>query len=437
MKFLFVFIYLFSSVVFCSDKNISVQEPSQNFIDTTHKSLSSKIKEWAVDLDFMLLGVYDYFDDNESHPAKDNRSILFINEANLSGEESTAKDRPVRPFISTEEVNASCEIEEVSVLDENVSKTSPFTEDNASIDLNASAELEDVNCSSIDLFKSHQTGDENMTSSQMKDEGIDEFFLTRTLLEERDKSYVRLSFLQSFNSLAEEEFQAKLRARVYFTQSRKRFKLFVENLDEDNVENIGKSDDDNPASFGIEKESTKRLGIKPRYSIGFKGIDPFARARFSYETDFGSWHFKPVQTFQYSLEEEFSEITELYFDKYLNENLFFRFVVDRGTKTDTPGMRYDSFIQLFYKTAKQEGLSFNLGFNGSTKYQQEVDLTVPPIYEDHNKVYNYLFLLRYRQNIWKKWFFYEIAPGVNYHEIYDYRPNYNINFRIDLFFGHV
>ena len=47
------------------------------------------------------------------------------------------------------------------------------------------------------------------------------------------------------------------------------------------------------------------------------------------------------------------------------------------------------------------------------------------------------FLLRWRENIWKEWLFYELGPGVNYHKRYDYRPNYNISFGIDMFFGHI
>lgn len=443
MKYLFVFIYIFSVIVFSSDHNTSVQELPEGFIDKTHRNLSAKVKEWCVDIDFMVLDIYDYFNDNnESHPVENNTNIFLINDVNISQKNRASTSIEMPPFLETslEDENMNCEIEKVSVLDKNISKISPIQSD-SSTDNNTSVEFEDLNCSSIEVLENSQTLDKNNTKTQKEKQkkvyDIDEFFLTRILLEERDKSYVRLSFLQGINSLGQEEFKAKVRARVYLTRSRKKFKLFLEDLNEDNVENIGKSDNDAPASFGIEKKSTKRLGIRPRYSIGFRGIDPFTRARFTYETDFGSWRVKPIQTFQYSLEKEFSEITELYLDKDIHENILLRLVVDRGTQTDIPGMRYDGFMQLFYKTQEKEGLSLSLGFNGSTQYQQEVGSSALPVYEDHNKAYNYLFLFRYRKSIWKKWFFYEVSPGVNYHEMYDYRPNYNINFRIDLFFGHV
>ena len=45
--------------------------------------------------------------------------------------------------------------------------------------------------------------------------------------------------------------------------------------------------------------------------------------------------------------------------------------------------------------------------------------------------------MRWRENVFKKWFFYEIGTGVNYHQAHDYRPNYNLHIGIDLFFGHV
>jgi hypothetical protein len=220
-------------------------------------------------------------------------------------------------------------------------------------------------------------------------------------------------------------------------------KLFIEDFNENSAKNIGTSGEDTAPSIGVDVFSKTHFGIRPKYSIGFRGIDPFARARFSYQTDFGRWRLEPVQTFtetfgtQDSFKDTFNETTELYLDTPTSESTLLRFVLDRGTESRVKGMRYDGFVQWFWSPREHAGLDLSLGFNGSTQYENTVVYTDPPLIQEENRVYNYLLSIRWRENIWKKWLFYEITPGVNYHEIHDYRPNYSINLRIDLFFGHV
>jgi len=299
----------------------------------------------------------------------------------------------------------------------------------------ANLSVSDVNRSNLE--QEHNLSKKLQSNAAVQSEKVDELFLSRRLLETRDRSYVRVSFIKQINSLDSDPSAFKVRARLGLGRSKKRLKLFIEDFNEDSAKNIGKTDAEESPTIGLEKKSNKIFGIRPRYSIGFKGIDPFVRARYNYETDLGRWHFEPVQTFIYSLDDEFSEKTEVYLDTPTSERTLLRFVVDRGTESRHGGMNYDGFVQFFWTLRKNRGLSLNLGFNGDTKYEQDIEGTDPVEYNNKNKVYNYLFLMRWRENIFRKWFFYEVGTGVNYHQVHDYRPNYNLYFGIDLFFGHV
>jgi len=299
----------------------------------------------------------------------------------------------------------------------------------------ANLSVSDVNKSTLE--QEHNLSKKLQSNAAVRSEKVDELFLSRRLLETRDRSYVRVSFIKQINSLDSDSSAFKVRARLGLGRSKKRLKLFIEDFNEDSAKNIGKTDAEESPTIGIEKKSNKFFGIRPRYSIGFKGFDPFVRARYNYETDLGRWHFEPVQTFIYSLDDEFSEKTEVYLDTPTSERTLLRFVVDRGTESRHGGMNYDGFVQFFWTLRKNRGLSLNLGFNGDTKYEQDIEGTDPVEYNNKNKVYNYLFLMRWRENIFRKWLFYEVGTGVNYHQVYDYRPNYNVYFGIDLFFGHV
>jgi|GEM_PF-3565315 len=430
-----------------------------SLIDETHADFSAYIKSWGARIDDMVLGVYDYFEDENdtvffktymsNHKdanlswflpvridLENNTSYLVLrpvlenNESKISVDKNLSKSINLFPTSPSQEKRLSVREAEGSFF---MYQTMEFDENSSStIILNNSAS-KDNNTSYEDILLPAISESEKY---KKEEHSIDEFFLTRKLLEERDRSYIRVSFLQAFNSLGPNEFRFNIKARVHLTRSRKRLKLFIENFNDDSAKNIGKTGDEDNPSIGLEQESKTFLGIRPRYSVGFRGIDPFVRARYTFETDFGRWNFKPVQTFQYSIKDEFSEITELFLDTPTSDNTLLRFVIDRGSNSNDPGMHYDGFIQWFYHPRKKAGLSFNFGANGNTKYLNTIR-EEPPLLQKENRVYNYLFLVRWRENIWKKWLFYEIGPGINYHEQYDYRPNYNIFFGIDMFFGHI
>ncbi len=383
--FLCLFIVLYADESLEDNASLS---PAYSYVDDYHNYFDGKVHEWGVSIDGMILGIYDYFGEDE------NSSIL-------------EDDVPIR----LPETNSS---EILIITDENLSKKKS-TEQKQS-----AAELPNT---------------DEKTALQSNE--IDEFFLTRKLLEERDKSYVRVSFIQTYNSLATDESEFTVRARLGLGRSKKRLRLFIEDFNDENAKNIGANGEENSPSIGVDIFSREKFGIKPKYSIGFRGIDPFARARYRYEKQFEKCRFEPIQTFTYSLEDEFSEITEFYLDIPTSEYTFLRLLLDRGTQSGVNGMHYDGFVQWFWSPRKNRGLSAVLGFNGSTQYQKTLDMPAGPVIKEENKVFNYLFSISWRENIFKPWLFYEVGPGVNYHEAHDYRPNYNIHFKIDLFFGHV
>jgi len=400
MKLFFLLCVLSITLLYANDHNLTlVSENNQSlvessYIDLYHGYLDGKVREWGVDIDGAVLNFYNLFSDKNDSEVFEDKSDLFF-------------------------------------LDVNSSYYGPYVDSNVSV----GPIVDENNQSLVKKLKRDIVVEEK--------ESADEFFLTRKFLEERDRSFVRVSYAQKYNSLESDPNSFTVRARLSLGRSKKRLKLFIEDFNEDSAKNIGTSGEDTSPSIGVDVFSKTRFGIRPKYSIGFRGIDPFVRARFSYKTNFGRWKFEPVQTFtetfetRYSFKDIFSETTEFYLDTATSESTLLRFVLDRGTESRIDGMRYDGFVQWFWNPREHAGLSLSLGFNGSTKYENTVVYTDPPVIKEENRVYNYLFSIRWRENIWKKWLFYEIAPGVNYHEQHDYRPNYNIYFGLDLFFGHV
>jgi len=404
MKLFFIFYLILNCLIHASEESNTSELIEPGYIDMYHGAFSAKVHEWGVGIDTMVLDIYDYFGDaNSSYISDEKRNIYTFDTNKLKNqldENRSTQDTNIRPGI-VEDSNKS-------VTQEVIGQT----------DRDQDVKVKNKNYHLEEGLK------------------VDEFFLTRKLLEERDKSYIRVSFIDRINSLENEDFSADVKARLYLGKSRKKLRFFIESFNEDTARNIASSDSDEEApAIGIQRSSKKRFGIKPRYSIGLRGLDAFVRARYSYKSNVSRWTLEPIQTFTYAIKDEFSELTELYLSTPTSDTTLLRFVVDRGTHSGVDGMHYDGFAQYFYRPRKYAGLSFNLGFNGHTKYEKT--LAQPPFVKQENKVFNYLFLLRWRENIWRKWLFYEIGPGVNYHEEHGYRPNYNIFFGLDLFFGHV
>jgi len=289
------------------------------------------------------------------------------------------------------------------------------------------------------------TNTENNTSVIHEDilqdnkDSVDSFFLNDKYLDQTDQSYVSIRPEGRFSSKEDEEFNLKIKAHLALSKSKKRFRLFINDLDQDNAKNVATEDEEKSApEIGLNYFAPETYGIESKYSIGIRGIYPFVRARYSSEFHPGEWIIEPIQTFRYSVKDDFEEKTQVFLDTKVTDLSLFRCLLERGTKSRVPGMSYYGSIGIYWTPKKNNGFSLSQYFNGSTKYQHTEDPSaVPVVYQDYNGIYNYGTSLNWRKNFYREWLFFEIQPGVNFHKKYDYEPNYTIRILFDMFFGKV
>ncbi|WP_151900186.1 hypothetical protein [Sulfurimonas hydrogeniphila] len=136
-----------------------------------------------------------------------------------------------------------------------------------------------------------------------------------------------------------------------------------------------------------------------------------------------------MQIFEYSSKESFTERTFIYFDNTLTDRSLLRLTLHRETKTKVKGMDYDISAQYYWNFNKKNILSISEIFSGNTEYTTEQSS------KKYSGINNYATVLTFRKNIWKKWFFYQISPSVNFHKENSYKANYAIAFLINLYFG--
>ena len=183
--------------------------------------------------------------------------------------------------------------------------------------------------------------------------------------------------------------------------------------------------------IGINYFILSANNIKSKYSVGLRGINLFARARYSVKIPLSTFLIEPVQTFKYSVKDEFYEDTYIYIDKQHVQSKLFRIILHRKTQSEIDGMDYGLSFQYYWDT-------FNIAqtFSGNTKYKYIGDETsTPPKTDESVIVNNYTTSMRFRQNIWKDWFFYEVGPSISFNNDKLYRPNYSLYFSIDMYFG--
>ena len=269
---------------------------------------------------------------------------------------------------------------------------------------------------------------------------VDAFFQSNKFLDETDDTFVRVRFDSTIETKESNDFKARLSAQIPFIKSRQNFKFFINDLTTDNAKNILKEDEDDNKIFsdiGVHYFAPEAYGVTSRYSIGANGISPYVRARYNMPIEAGEWLIDPVQIFKYSTNDEFEEETNIYFDKPFKDLSLFRLQLHRKTQTEVDGMDYGLSLQYFWSNKENTGLRFTQSFFGNTEYPYIVDKSIePPTTKSYGGLNNYITTISWRENIWRKWFYYEVSPTVNFHKDHDFEANYAIRVFFDFYFGH-
>lgn len=295
---------------------------------------------------------------------------------------------------------------------------------------------------SIDKLLSANYDDNNASSDtyDIKDqeESPDSFFKTSKYFDETEKTFLRVNFNSLFQTRGSNDFGYSIKARLPLSRTKKSYNLFIDDLTSDNPNSdiTNQSRNQSKTSVGINFFAPETLGITSKYSIGVRGFQPFVRARYNLNYTLGSWDIQPTQTFKYSSNKKYEEETHFYFDKKLENLNLLRFVMYRHTEEKESGMDYAFTAEYYHSLENHAALSISQTCTGNTKYK---DFTYYPnntsTYTTYGGIYDYATTINWRQNVWKKWFYYEISPGFNFHKQYDYKANYSLRFAIDMYFG--
>jgi len=261
-----------------------------------------------------------------------------------------------------------------------------------------------------------------------ENQNIDAFFQDNKYLNETEDTYIRIRIKNYIYSREDNKIKFKLNAQIPFNRCKKEWQLFLQDV-QGNDSEIRQKDASN-GGIGIRYFREGLFGIKSNFSLGIRNSSPYVRARFRLPITIDSWTIEPVQSFKYSTNEDLELETNIYFDKMIDESKLFRIQLNRESSDEIEGIDYGVSFEYYSTFRKNSGFGVRQSFFGNTHYNN-----IYAFDKDYNGVNNYVTSVTWRENIWRKWFYYELRPTVNFHKDHDYTPSYSMRVILDFYFG--
>lgn len=279
---------------------------------------------------------------------------------------------------------------------------------------------------SSDNETNFQCATEPITTIEKKN--IDAFFQDNKYLNETKETYIRLRIKNYLYSREDNSIKLKLNAQIPFNRCKKEWQLFLQDVQTNNSEI--RTTDSSHDGVGIRYYREGFYGIRSNYSLGIRNSSPYVRARYRLPMKFDTWTIEPVQSFKYSSKYHLELETNIYFDKRIDDNKLFRIQLNRESGEHINGVDYGLSFEYFSTFRKNSGLRLRQSFFGNTHYNDYYAFD-----KDYSGINNYVTSVTYRENIWRKWLYYEVRPTVNFHKDYNYTPSYSLRFILDFYFG--
>lgn len=259
---------------------------------------------------------------------------------------------------------------------------------------------------------------------------IDSFFDDERTIAEDASTRLRLSQ----GLILEEGEAARLKTRVNVKLNVPRFKnrlkLFVsdEDLKEDQTSAIANNantfnENDNDTQLGLQyfAKDSERNNLSLSTGIKLDSLEVFAGPRYRHTMRLDGWQLRFTQRVRWYTSRGWESTTRLDLERLLRPKILFRNTVEGRWREQDKGYRYEINPTLIQSLHRKKALEYQWGNFFRTR----------PVHRFEESVLR----IRYRQRIWRKWLFYEVAPQVAFRNDDDFDPTPGINFLLEVVFG--
>lgn len=261
--------------------------------------------------------------------------------------------------------------------------------------------------------------------------GFDRFFANDALYRYTTGSYVQITGDTLIEENGEIGYAANFKARVDLPGTKKRFKLIFNTDPTEKQDPVERSVDESPAAavqesdlYGSVQREREIRNWKFRPSIGVKvgmPLEPFGKLRFTSTHSMWRWALRADQNFYWFDDSGFGSDSTIEFDRPIGkENLFRASSFARWTE-ETEFFQLSQIFTFYQTLSPSRKISYQIGAYGQT--QPTWFMT------------DYLVVIRYRQNLHKDWFFFEVRPQVQYSKVNDWDDAVSLLLRLEMLFG--
>jgi hypothetical protein len=265
---------------------------------------------------------------------------------------------------------------------------------------------------------------------------LDSFFLDERYTAEEAYTRIRLTpsvFLEEGESA---DYKFRVNAKLKVPKLSKKLKLIIASDSDDNQE--GFRDDALPGSpasssdvgnIGLQYFFREKSKLNVSLSTGIKlldenGVDVFIGPRLRKTVvlgEDGDTQLRFTERVRWYTDIGWESVTDFDVEKILPGDLFFRGTVKGRWREEDEGYRYEL----------SPSISKQLQRKAAIEYQWYTTFVTEP----KHRLEQTTIRLRYRQQKWRKWLFFEINPQLAFVNDDNFKSTPGIEFRIEAFFG--
>ncbi len=193
-------------------------------------------------------------------------------------------------------------------------------------------------------------------------------------------------------------YKTRLKARVHLPQVTRKLKLVFESDSEDHLEDLfPTTTEETRSALGLRYDAL----VASRSSLNFKAsLRPSIEARYRYTYPFSEQSIWRFTQRLYQKRKTTGSVTQLDLDTKVSPQLVFRWNNFIKLESDVDGAEVGSGISLYQFISDRRALSYSVSISGKN--------------EPFHYVTNTHISIKYRQNIFRKWLFYELTPELNW-----------------------
>lgn len=264
---------------------------------------------------------------------------------------------------------------------------------------------------------------------------VDSFFNDERVVQEENQSTLRVYTELFKQEGSPADFNLKVRLKMSLPRARDRLSLLVsaDGDDEVNPDNSpGESltqrfegrDADNVSTslwYSFFDNEKRNLSLSLGFRLSGGSLVAYAGPRYRQFHKFKLWDMRFIERLRYYSDNGWESRTTVDFERSVFENCLFIATFDGTWLEGIPGYFYNVEFVLYQPLKNHRALQYELVNSIHTRPNHRLDLTT--------------FRIRYRQKIWKEWFYFEVGPQVSFPRDRDFELTPGIYLRLEAIFG--